>query len=219
VATVPSDAVAGRSDPEPPARFRTTRTRLGEDQRRSQIVAATLSVVARHGYANASTTLIAAEAGVSKGLLWHYFADKADLMKQTVVATMGKISDALIGELDVTAPPPDIIAAAIRWLAGWSIDHREELRAMDQITRVLRDKDGQPAFTLSDYEPNYRNQETLFRRGQELGYFRPFDTRVMAVTYQAAIDMMLAYVDSHPDTDVEQYAEGLIDIILAAIRA
>lgn len=193
--------------------------RLGEDERRAQIVAATLAVVARNGYANASTTQIADEAGVSKGLLWHYFADKADLMKQVVVVTMTGISDQLVEEIDVTAPPSDIITAAIRWIAAWSIDHRAELRAMDQITRVLREKDGQPAFSLADYEPSYRNQEALFRRGQELGHFRSFDTRVMAVTYQGAIDMMLSYADSHPDTDVTQYAEALIDIVLAAVRA
>ncbi len=32
-------------------------------------------------------------------------------------------------------------------------------------------------------------------------------TRVMAVTYQGAIDTMLAYLDAHPDTDPTAYAE------------
>lgn len=195
------------------------RQRLAEDERRAQIVRAAIAVVARLGFTGASTTLIAAEAGVSKGLLWHYFRNKDDLLKQAVVATLTSIQEELIAEIDVTAPPPEIIRAAIRWIAAWSIGHRREIRAMDQITRVLRAEDGEPAFSLADYDPLYESQEQLFRRGQAEGWFRPFDVRVMAVTYQGAIDMMLSYADSHPDTDVEQYAESLIDIILAAVRA
>jgi AcrR family transcriptional regulator len=202
-----------------PARSERPRRRLGEDERRAQIVRAALAVVARHGYAGASTTLIAAEAEVSKGLLWHYFADKNDLLKQAVVSTAATITDQLIAELDITAPPPEIIRRSIHWIAAWSIDHRDELRAMDQISRTQRGPDGQPDFTLADYEPNYAAQEQLFRRGQQLGYFRQFDTRVMAVTYQGAIDMMLSYADSHPDADIEQYADALTDIILAAVSA
>lgn len=200
-----------------PGRPRSGRQRLGEDERRTQIVEATLAVVARHGFAGASTTLIAEAAGVSKGLLWHYFGDKADLMKQAVVVTLERISAELADQLDVTASPPEVIRQSIHWVATWSVQHRDEWRAMDQITRAMRGAEGRPAFTLVDYEPVYRSEESLFRRGQELGVFRAFDTRVMAVTYQGAIDMMLSYADSHPDTDVEQYADALTDIILAAV--
>ncbi|WP_195909181.1 TetR/AcrR family transcriptional regulator [Microlunatus sp. Gsoil 973] len=206
-------------DPAPLEPARVARTRLGVEERRAQIVAAALEVVAERGYARASASAIATAAGVSKGLLWHYFADKDDLMKQAVVSTVEQIGRELAREIDVSAPPPDIIRAGIGWIARWSVSHRGELRAMDEITRVLRDTDGQPAFSLADYEPNYQQQEALFRRGQELGYFRAFDTRVMAVTYQGAVDMMLSYVDSHPDTDVQQYAAALVDIILAAVSA
>jgi AcrR family transcriptional regulator len=192
---------------------------LAVEERRAQIVRAALTVVAERGYARASASAIATAAGVSKGLLWHHFADKDDLMKQAVLATLERLNSELADQIDVTAPPPDIIRAAIGWIASWSVRHRAELRAMDQITRVLRDTEGEPAFSLADYEDNYRRQEALFRRGQELGCFRAFDTRVMAVTYQRAIDMMLSYVDSHPDTDVEQYADALVDIVLAAVSA
>ncbi|GAB3928000.1 TetR family transcriptional regulator [Microlunatus endophyticus] len=212
MASVPSDPVRSERRPR-------SRRRLGEDERRAQIVRAALAVVARHGYAGASTTLIAAEAEVSKGLLWHYFADKNDLLKQAVVTTATRITDELIAELDVTAPPPELIRRSIHWIAAWSLGHRDELRAMDQISRSQRGADGLPDFTLADYEPTYASQEQLFRRGQQLGYFRPFDTRVMAVTYQGAIDMMLSYADSHPDIDIEQYADALTDIILAAVTA
>ena len=34
---------------------------------------------------------------------------------------------------------------------------------------------------------------------------------------QAAIDAMLSYLDTHPETDVIRYADALADILLAAM--
>lgn len=31
------------------------------------------------------------------------------------------------------------------------------------------------------------------------------------------IDMMLSYIDSHPDTDTDRYADALADLLLAAM--
>ena len=193
------------------------RRRLGEEERRAQILQATILVVSRHGFDGAAVSMIAAQAGVSKGLIWHYFADKGDLMKQAVVAAVQAIQGEMVADLDVSAPVTDLIRASIHWLAAASKTHRDEFNALNQITRSLRAPDGTPAFSLADYEDVYQAQETLFRRGQADGSFRPFDTRVMAVTYQGAIDMMLSYIDSHPDTDADRYADALADILLAAM--
>lgn len=42
---------------------------------------------------------------------------------------------------------------------------------------------------------------------------------MMAATYQGAIDTMLGYFHAHPETDVDTYAEALVDLIVAAVRA
>src|SRR5689334_14842717 len=46
---------------------------VDHDQRRSEIVEAFLSVVARKGLPAATSRAIAAELGVGTGALWHYF--------------------------------------------------------------------------------------------------------------------------------------------------
>jgi hypothetical protein len=84
--------------------------------------------------------------------------------------------------------------------------------------RNLRRGDGTPRLTLDVYEETYRAQESLFRRGQAEGTLREFDTRVMAITYQGAIDMMLAYLDTNPDIDPGSYADKLADILLGGIQ-
>jgi len=50
-----------------------------DDARRSRILEAALAEFAEKGYKKASTNTIVKEAGVSKGLLFHYFISKKDL--------------------------------------------------------------------------------------------------------------------------------------------
>lgn len=196
---------------------RAARQRLSEEERRAQILRATIQVVARHGFEAASASLIARQAGVSKGLIWHYFADKSDLMKQAVVETVRVIRDEVAASADHATPVPGAIRTFIRTVASIRMERPDEFRAMGRITRRLQEPDGSPAFSQHDYEETYQGQEALFRRGQEEGAFRRFDTRVMAITYQAAIDAMLSYLGTHPETDVDRYADALADILLAAM--
>lgn len=190
---------------------------MSEQERRTQILRATFLVVARHGFEGASANRIAEQAGVSKGLIWHYFADKTDLLKQALMSAMESLGEELSRQAEPAGPAPDRIRNHIRSLAFWAKSHWDEYRAMDEIVRKLRGPDGELVFTLRDYESTYQAYEDGYRRGQAAGIFRDFDTRVMAMTYQSAIDAMLAYCYSHPDADIEEHADRLADILLAAM--
>lgn len=195
----------------------TPRQRLSEQERRAQILRAAITVVARDGFDNASTERIAGQAGVSKGLIWHYFADKTDLMKQAVTQTVRVMGDEVEAGNDASLPPADRIRALIHRIAKRAETHRDDLRALDRITRSLRAPDGSPAFSKLDYEEIYQRYETAFGLGQSMGVFGSFDPRVMAVTFQGAIDMMLEHLGNRPDADPAQYADALTDIFVAAL--
>ena len=60
------------------SRVRPTRTRAPEATR-ERIVAAAFEEIHRHGYQGTGLDTILANAGVTKGALYHHFADKADL--------------------------------------------------------------------------------------------------------------------------------------------
>jgi AcrR family transcriptional regulator len=53
--------------------------------RREQICRATAAVIAREGFSGTTMRTVAAEAGVSTGMLNHYFASRQDLLIQTLV--------------------------------------------------------------------------------------------------------------------------------------
>lgn len=123
-----------------PASFR----RAEPDARRQSLVDACLRVLARDGVSRASVRAIAVEAGVSSGLLGHYFPAIDDL----VAAAYGDVGARVDAALDAAlagagsdplarleayvtasfAPPigdPQLLAA---WIAFWSlVRSREEI--------------------------------------------------------------------------------------------
>lgn len=56
-----------------------------------KIVAAAMTLFARHGYEKTSVRMIAEEAEVSQGLLYNYFTSKADLLRAIAAAGMAEV--------------------------------------------------------------------------------------------------------------------------------
>ena len=70
-------SVAGKGSPGP-------RRRLEHDERREQLLRCATRLFGERPYAEVSTTDIAAEAGIARGLLNHYFGTKRDLYLEVV---------------------------------------------------------------------------------------------------------------------------------------
>lgn len=140
-------------------------------------------------------------------------------MEQVAVAIAARLRDQVAADIDLTARVPAVIDAAIHRAADLGRTHPAELRALSHIAQNLRDADGTLHLDLTYFEEIYQAQERLFRRGQTEGSLRDFDTRVLAITYQGAIDAMLGYIESHPDTDIGKYADSLSNLLIEAVRA
>lgn len=195
------------------------RRRLSEAERRAQIIRGCVEVLARDGYRNASIARVADAAGVSKGLVSHYFGDRESLMEQTAIETVAHLRAEIATAIDLTREVPEILRAAILHASAVRSTHTVEMRALDQIGHNLLDADGAPRLDLNAYEDTYQAQERLLRRGQDEGTIRALDTRVAAVTYQAGVDAMIAYLDAHPETDRAQYADAFTDLIIGALKS
>ena len=66
-------------------------TRESADTRRADLIEATAAVLAEQGLAGTNVRAICAKAGVSPGLLRHYFAGIDDLVAATYVATSDRM--------------------------------------------------------------------------------------------------------------------------------
>ncbi len=179
-------------------------------------MAAAIREVADRGYEGASMTQIAARADVAKGLVWRYFTGKDQLMESTAQATMEAMRAQIVAVLDLTQPVPELIRSALRQAAIQVQTHRNELIALNRIVHNLH---GGERGIADFYEETYLQQELLFRRGQAEGSLGDFDPRVMAVTYQGSIDVMIAYLEDHPEVDPGTYAAELAEILLGGMQA
>ncbi len=79
---------------------RTTRTRLSPEQRRSQLLDLGVRLLATRSIDELSIDVLAEEAGISRGLLYHYFGNKHAFHE----AVVRRAADDLIAQ---TAPPSE----------------------------------------------------------------------------------------------------------------
>ncbi len=56
-----------------------------DPQKEQRILTTSASLFGQHGYRETKTDQIAEEAGVSKGLLFHYYGNKGDYIRQHIL--------------------------------------------------------------------------------------------------------------------------------------
>lgn len=95
---------------------------VDHEARRTQIAEALLRVAARDGLGSVSLRHVAAEAGVSMGLVQHYFRTKDEMM----TFALGVVSENVQRRLAEQAPPADDPRAVIRALLHQMLPVDEE---------------------------------------------------------------------------------------------
>jgi AcrR family transcriptional regulator len=179
-------------------------SRLPPDQRRAQILGAAVEEVKERGFARTTTRHVAARAGVTHGLLHHYFPDHQTLLAEAfeVVAQdeIAEVRTQLDADVDPLAQLRELTEpygagggydAYRLWLEAWAeAAHSPALRAstarlgaawIDLITAVVE-------------------------RGNERGVFRCAAPRRAAWTILALGDAYAMHRQSGPVLDVEEMA-------------
>jgi betaine-aldehyde dehydrogenase len=129
--------------------------RDSEDVRRKQLIDTTILVMAQVGFTATTLGLIAKQAGVSAGLVAHYFGDKDGLLEATLRTLAARLSRAAAVRLRDAATPRARLQAVIDanlapeemdfhtgtvWLAFWGqAIHSDRLKRVQRIyqRRVL----------------------------------------------------------------------------------
>lgn len=112
-------------------------TRLSNDARRAELLERGADLFARHGYDELSMARFAREAGISKGLLYHYFPSKRALFEAVLTQAVGELVQ--LTDTDASRPPAEQLAASLDAFLGWIDEHREayaQLMASLQVPEV-----------------------------------------------------------------------------------
>lgn len=101
------------------------------DSKRDEILSATWRVIARDGITGATIRAIAKEANCSRGILGHYFADKADILGSALVLSHRRVGARMSA---ATAGLAGLRALRIVMLEALPLDDRRDLEAQIEIS-------------------------------------------------------------------------------------
>ncbi|MGR7943661.1 MULTISPECIES: TetR/AcrR family transcriptional regulator [unclassified Paenibacillus] len=189
------------------ARYKEEQLHAIRDERREQIMRAGFKVFARRGIVGTKMSMVAQEAGVSKGLLYLYFSSKEalfiDLIREAMEGAMtamteleqmpGSATDKIRAFTDATYNESDRNYFRLVHHAYTADEVPEEAKSM--LT-------GQ--YSLSAFVDRL---QPLFAEGQRTGELVEGDTRKLVAAYLTAINgLMLIDLDEGsqyllPDTD------------------
>jgi TetR/AcrR family transcriptional regulator, transcriptional repressor of bet genes len=93
--------------------------REGEERRRHDLIEATLDCVAERGLEGATVRAIALRAGVTAGLIRHYFPGKQELLQAAYATIVGRMTEHAKAAVDMEqADPRQRLAAFVRASLG-----------------------------------------------------------------------------------------------------
>ncbi|WP_027855819.1 transcriptional regulator BetI [Marinobacterium jannaschii] len=98
--------------------------KVGMDEiRRPQLIHATMQVIDNVGLQGASVSLISKAAGVSPGIINHYFGGKDGLLEATMRSVLRQLSEGV--QERITLQDPDDVIGRIKAIVGGNFDPRQ----------------------------------------------------------------------------------------------
>jgi AcrR family transcriptional regulator len=184
------------------------------DDRPNEILDAALRVFAERGYRNTRLEDVGEAAGVTKGAIYHYFANKEDLLLRAIQhrseEAFGRIEEIV---RDKTAPVSTRLRLVVRrWFGSIT---KERLAVVTLLLQGIAHEapDAFRRWLASGPTASTRLIATLVREGQARGEFRPdADADVAARMLISGLlqqTVWQQYAESVPDVGVAQ--DRLVD--------
>jgi TetR/AcrR family fatty acid metabolism transcriptional regulator len=195
-----------------------TERSIASEERRRQILDAAVRAFARKGFHSCRVGDVAEEAGISHGLLYHYFASKDDLLEAIFREAWAELFETLRATEESGQPAREQlrqVAAAL--LRSW--------RRQPDVVRVIVQEIGRSPeieTRLADLHAVEQVIEQIIRRGQEAGELRAdVDPQLAATVFYGGIDELLTgwVFGFIPDGDeaVTLAEQTLLDVVCGGL--
>jgi AcrR family transcriptional regulator len=189
------------------------------DARRDEILSATWRVIARDGIAGATIRAIAREADCSRGILAHYFDDKADILGSALVMSHRRVAARMEAR---AAGLTGLDALRVVMLEALPLDEQRDLEAQIEISfwgRAL----GHPALRTLQHAEFDRFADRLrgyLAEAEKDGELRDgADIALAAHQLLVLIDGLSAERVLYPDRVTPDRQQQMLDALLDTLRA
>jgi AcrR family transcriptional regulator len=197
-----------------------------KESRPAELLAAALDLFVERGYAATRLDDIASRAGVSKGTLYLYFANKEELFKALVRENIVTLLDRFRLEIESSDEPS---AALIEhFLRAWWRDFgATRLAGLAKLIMAEAGNFPEVARFFHDevIEPNGQLLGSIIARGIARGEFRSVDVEIAAHLWIAPLVMKAMWTQSFElcciagiAVDPERLLSAHVELILAALR-
>ncbi|CAM3594899.1 TetR/AcrR family transcriptional regulator [Paenibacillus lupini] len=181
------------------------------DERKEQIMIAALQIFARRGYIGTKLSMIATKAGISQGLLYHYFKSKDELFILLIQQAIQESIDGMKSVYQLPGSPIEKLRALTR------LDNEGQLYFM--LIHHARTSDGIPEeakqlieqYSMDSYVVDIL--EPLFIEGQKANEFTQGDPRQLISTYFTVVSALMT-LNIHED---EAYQMPEVNLLLRIV--
>jgi TetR/AcrR family fatty acid metabolism transcriptional regulator len=190
----------------------------GEDAKRLQILAASVTVFARDGFHKAKVEDIAQAAGVGKGTVYHYFASKEELFQAMVEMCFDKYRTMIRGLLK----GPGSLGQHLETLLVAHLEFVWQHRKMAQV--MLADNRPLPEKMYRRMWQQRRRMIVyvmrMLKRGMETGEIRPVDLRIASQVILGAFISLGSQLAFGPEIkDRGKLAAGAVQVLMHGLAS
>lgn len=197
----------------------TNKSTFIQEARKQQIIDATIRTLSDIGYVKSSLAQIAKRASISTALISYHFADRQDLIEQSLQALIEQSATYILTKTYAADEPASQLAKFIEASIAYQATHPEENMALLEIIFNARTADDIPFYKLPDdgEDPLLKALSNILTKGKEQGKFTITSVHVMAKVIQGAIGEYMLIGGPLP-REVEQYSAEVINIIWSAMK-
>lgn len=189
-----------------------------KEERREAILSAALHLFAKKGLAAAKSSDIAAAAGISQGLLYHYFTSKEEIFTTLIRNAFEKMNEACVMLEGLSISPKEKVQMAVEKLLEGLGTHPSTaetylLIAQATASGAIPEEARQAIRTLN--RTPYEVMTRIFAAGQASGVFRQDPPEVLAQMFWTSFTGLSIYKALHPDYFIAPNPEVQLRMFLA----
>lgn len=149
-------------------------------EKKELILKASLHLFTKNGFQETPTSLIAKQAGVATGTLFHYFKTKEDLINSLYFYCNNSFASYIEKGVDAASGLEKGLKTIFNRSVRWGLLHKKEFKYFQQYANS-------PYFSNAikeESEKVYSVLRSVFEKGKMTGVFRKIDTEMlMDITY------------------------------------